>query len=112
MTRTSLIIMLAATAALAGCKENHTIVAGGPDADNDASAEANGPVALPPSIAASKTYRCADNTIVDIDWMSDGTAQVKKKGEGAATPIPAGSTELKGDAKAKSVSYKGQNCNS
>ena len=40
MTRTSLIIMLAATAALAGCKENHTIVAGGPDADNDASAEA------------------------------------------------------------------------
>ena len=44
--------------------------------------------------------------------MSDGTAQVKKKGEGAATPIPAGSAELKGDAKAKSVSYKGQNCNS
>ena len=108
-----MLMMLAAAAALAGCnKENHTIVAGGPDADNDTNTAANGPVALPPSISASKTYRCADNTIIDIDWMSDGTAHVKKKGQEAPTVIAAGSPDLKGDAKAKSVSYKGQNCNS
>ena len=34
MTRTALLITLAATAALAGCnKQSHTIVAGGPPAD-------------------------------------------------------------------------------
>ena len=108
-----MLIMLAAAAALAGRnKDNHTIVAGGPDADNEANVAADGPVALPPSIAASKTYRCADNTIIDIDWMSDGTAHVKKKGQEAPTVIAAGSADLKGDAKVKSVSYKGQNCNS
>ena len=113
MTRTPMLILIVAAAALAGCnKESHTIVAG-PDVDNDTNAVAsNGPVALPPSISASKTYRCADNTIVDIDWRSDGTAHVKKKGQEEPTVITAGSSDLKGDAKAKSVSYKGQNCNS
>ena len=32
---------------------------------------------LPPAIAASKTYRCKDNSLVYIDWLSDGTARVK-----------------------------------
>jgi hypothetical protein len=76
MTRTPLLIMLAATAALAGCnKENHTIVAGPPG--DDVNAAANAPIALPPSIQSSKTYRCADNSVVYVDWMSDGSAHVK-----------------------------------
>lgn len=115
MTRTPMLIMLAAAAALAGCnKENHTIVAGGPDADNEAnaSATANGPVALPPSIASSKTYRCADSSLLYVDWMSDGSVHVKKKQDEAPTVIAAGSSEIKGDAKAKSINYKGQSCNS
>lgn len=29
------------------------------------------PVALPPSIAASHTYRCKDNSLVYVDFMSD-----------------------------------------
>jgi hypothetical protein len=29
------------------------------------------PVALPPSVVSSKTYRCADNKIVYVDWLSD-----------------------------------------
>lgn len=58
-------------AALAACnKENHTIVADGP-ADN-ANAVATANVVLPPSIQSSKTYRCADNLIVHVDWLSDG----------------------------------------
>ena len=30
-------------------------------------------VVLPPSIQASKAYRCKDNSLVYIDWLSDGT---------------------------------------
>ena len=109
MTRTTLLITLAAAAALAGCnKEDHTIVAGPPD--DNLSSPANGPVALPPSITASKVYRCADNTVVYVNWMSDGSANVKTKPDGAISPVAAGSPELQGDANAKSVTYKGKTC--
>jgi len=79
MTRTPLLLTLAAAAALAGCnKENHTIVAG-PDV-GDANVVANGPVALPPSIVATKIYRCADNNVVTVDYLSDGkSANVHEK---------------------------------
>jgi hypothetical protein len=111
MTRTPLLIMLAAAAALAGCnKEDHTIVAGPNADDNATNAEANAPVALPPSITASKVYRCADNTVVYVNWMSDGSAHVKNKPDEVATPVPAGSAELKGDEKAASITYKGKSC--
>jgi hypothetical protein len=113
MTRTPLLIIAAAAVALAGCgKENHTIVAG-PDVDDNqpANVAANGPVALPPSIAASKSYRCADNTLIYVDWMSDGTAHVKKsRDEVGGTPIAAGSPDLKGDPKSSSITFKGQSC--
>ena len=43
---------------------------------------ANANVALPPSITASKTYRCKDNSIVYIDWLSDRKlADVNEVGE-------------------------------
>jgi hypothetical protein len=109
MTRTHLIITLAAAAALAGCdKGSHTITA---DQTGDNLA-ANAPVALPPSITANKSYRCKDNSLVYIDWMSDGTARVKKsREEMGGTPVTPGN-ELKGDANAKSITYNGQACNS
>ena len=90
MTRTPLLITLAAAAALAGCnKENHTIVAGGPPGD-DINVATNAPVALPPSITASKIYRCADNTIVYVDWLSDGkTANVRTEKGGSPTQVVA-----------------------
>jgi hypothetical protein len=108
MTRTALLIMLAAAAALAGCKENHTIVAG-PAGETDENATANEHVALPPSIAASKSYRCADNKLIYVDWMSDGTAHVKKTREEVGTVVTPG-TDLKGDANAKAITYGGQSC--
>lgn len=71
MTRTPLILTLAAAAALAGCnKENHTIVAG-PDADDGNKVVAKANVQLPPSIIATKLYRCADNSVVTVDYLSD-----------------------------------------
>ena len=110
MTRIPLLITLAAAAALAGCKENHTIVAGGPDEGNNATNIAtNGPVVLPPSITASKAYRCAANKLVYIDWMSDGSARVKKTQDEPGTAVTPG-TELKGDPKGSSITYKGESC--
>jgi len=112
MTRTPLLIIAAVAVALAGCgKENHTIVAGPDVDDNQSNVASNAPVALPPAIAASKSYRCADNALIYVDWMSDGTAHVKKsRDEVGGTPIAAGSPDLKGDAKASSITYKGQSC--
>jgi len=90
MNRTPLLITLAAAAALAGCnKQDHTIVAG-PPGDNDVNVAANGPVALPPSISASKIYRCADNKVVYVDWLSDGkTANVRTEQAGPPTQVAA-----------------------
>ncbi len=84
MTRTPLLITLAAAAALAGCnKENHTIVAGGDPGDNAAA-----PVALPPSVASSKVYRCADNKIVYVDWLSDNmSANIRTEQGGSPTQL-------------------------
>jgi hypothetical protein len=110
MTRTPLLIALVAAAALAGCnKESHTIVAGPDTGDNEANAAAAGPVALPPSITSSKAYRCKDNQLVYIDWMSDGSARVKKTREEVGTAVTPGA-ELKGDAQAGTVTYNGQSC--
>jgi uncharacterized lipoprotein YajG len=109
MTRT-ITFALAAAAALAGCnKEDHTITSG-PEAGN---ATANADVVLPPSISASKIYRCKDNSVVYIDWLSDNkSANVRGEKNGAAThvmaaeegkPMVAEGYSLTGTATASSV---------
>ena len=40
-----------------------------PDYDDNVTANAN--VQLPPSIVATKTYRCADNAVVVVNYLSD-----------------------------------------
>jgi hypothetical protein len=89
MTRTPLILALGVAAALAGChKENHTIIAGPDGADNDANIVANGPIELPPTVTASKIYRCADNQIVYVDWLSDNkSANVRTDKSGMPTQV-------------------------
>ena len=85
MTRT-LILTLAAAAALAGCnKESHTIVAG-PDT-GDYNVAANADVQLPPSIVATKLYRCADNSVVTVDYLSDGKSANVHTGKTAPTVL-------------------------
>lgn len=84
MTRT-LFLMLGAAAALAGCnKESHTLVSGPDGEDNGANIAANGPVALPPAIVATKIYRCADNNIVTVDYLSDDKSANVHATKGAA----------------------------
>ena len=104
--------------ALAGCKQE-TIVAG-EQPDPMARELANAaPVELPPSIASSKTYRCKDNSLVQIDWLAqdkgayvhgDGSAQTHLKPAAAAEGKPAstdltaeGGYALKGNATASTV---------
>ena len=127
MTRTPMLIMLAAVAALAGCnKQSHTIVGGEPG-DNDVNTAAKAPVALPPAIAVSKTYRCADNKIVYVDWLSDNkSANLRTDKSGVPTLVTtaeagkpmtgAGGYSLDGTSSAKSVKiaipgHPAQSCN-
>jgi hypothetical protein len=103
---------------LTACKQE-TIVGGQqPDPMKDELANA-APVELPPAIAASKTYRCHDNSLVRIDWLAqdkgayvhgDGQAQTHLKpaepveGKPASTDLVAeGGFVLKGNATASSV---------
>jgi hypothetical protein len=89
MTRTPLLLMLAAAAALAGCKQSHTIVAGpdtGESETNNVVVNAN--VQLPPSIIATKLYRCADNSVVTVDYLSDNkSANVRAGKEGGPVQV-------------------------
>jgi uncharacterized lipoprotein YajG len=90
MTRIPLIVTLAAAAALAGCnKQSHTIVAGPDTGDNDVNVVKT-PVQLPPSIVATKIYRCADNAIVTVDYLSDNkSANLHVGKDGAITQVAA-----------------------
>ena len=106
MTRNAILITLAAAAALAGCDIKGQTIGG-----DDTNKVENASIALPPSITGSKAYRCKDNHLIYIDWMSDGTARVKKTREEVGTPVTPG-TDLKGDSSAKSVTYNGQDCKS
>jgi hypothetical protein len=90
MTRTPLLITLFAAAALAGCNNSsHNIVAGQEPGD-ETNAAANANVQLPPTIASSKIYRCEDNKVVYVDWLSDNkSANIRTDKAGSPTQVTA-----------------------
>lgn len=86
MTRTHILFTLAAAAALAGCHK-HTIVSGPPDDNNVA---VNADVQLPPSIIKTTLYRCADNSVVTVDYLSDNkSANVRAGKDTTSTQVTA-----------------------
>ena len=104
--------------ALTACKPE--TITGGEQPDPMARELANAaPVELPPAIAASKTYRCKDNSLVQIDWLADNKGAyvhgedrtqthvktaVAVEGEPASTDLTAeGGYVLKGNAAASTV---------
>lgn len=92
MTRTTLLLTLAAAAALAGCdNQGQTIIAGprGAEGYNDSQDVDVSNVQLPPSIAASKTYRCKGNGIVQIDWLSDDKTANLRSDDGRVVQLTA-----------------------
>jgi hypothetical protein len=122
MIKTPLAILLVAAAALAGCNQSdHTIHASEPY-DPQANAVANSaPVAMPPSIVASHPYRCKDNSLVSIDWLTDGTtnsARATPKGGTAVTltqaepngPYSGEGATLTGTAQDNTITYGGKSC--
>ena len=111
-----LILIALGTVALSACNvESENIVAGEVPDPMAGELAAAPPVELPPAIAASKTYRCKDNSLVSIDWLADNKSanvrvgnattlvQLKAAVEGEALTAADG-TSLTGNATAASVS--------
>lgn len=109
--RTPLITLVAA-AALAGCNQDSNSDAASADVANVAAA--NTPVVLPPSISHSKIYRCADNRVIYVDWLSDNkSANIRTEKGGSPTQVTAaeeggpltaeGGFEIQGTGEAASV---------
>ncbi|HEX8526466.1 hypothetical protein [Allosphingosinicella sp.] len=84
----NLITSAAAIAALVGlsaCNSEPKAEAGNNSAANSASAKA--PVELPPSIEKSRIYRCRDNSLVYVDFLTNGTAAVRTSQTGVPTSL-------------------------
>jgi hypothetical protein len=101
--------------ALAACKPQPTTI-NQTDNDDMKTAVANAaPVTLPPSILATKTFRCADNSVVVVDFYSDnasasltpkkGASPVLLKAPAAGQPM-AGADGILLDGKATDASVK------
>ena len=87
MIRNITLIVLGATA-LAACNSEPEVVGGQPDPMKDELAKA-APVELPPATASTRTYRCKDNSVVRVDWLSDNTAYVHGEGQAQTHVKPA-----------------------
>lgn len=76
-----LILAAVGAVALAGCNSEPEVI---DEYDPQAAALKNAaPVELPPSIVASRTYRCRDNSLVYVDFLSNGTANIRNDEGGA-----------------------------
>ena len=71
--------------ALAACNQTETPAAGEADATKAAAAVEE--IEMPPAITASGTYRCADNTILYVDFLGANEAADIRVGDKAATAV-------------------------
>lgn len=120
MTRTFTIIALAAAATLAGCdNSDHTITTGEPYDPQEEAVQNLQNVELPPSIVASHAYRCQDNSLVYIDWLSNDTARVKQSRDEIGTTVTREGEEgaytaegqsVTGAASDQTITVNGQSC--
>jgi hypothetical protein len=102
---------LAALITLAACNKEPEVIGGPVDPQAEALKNAP-PVELPPSITASRTYRCADNSLVYIDFFSNDSAAVRTSENGERHRLAAaegGAFEAEGysvSANAETIQYK------
>jgi hypothetical protein len=120
--RKTLPLALVAAFALAGCEQkpetfNSTIS----DPQQQELANANvAAIAPPPMIKSSHSYRCKDNSLIFVDFMTDDkTANFKSKKDGPAvvlTALEAGKPYVSADGAktitggGESISYNGTAC--
>jgi hypothetical protein len=98
--------------ALAACNSKPTAIHPD-DGDDMKTAVANAaPVSLPPAISATKSFRCADNSVVSVDFYSDNASAtlhpktgspVALKAPAAGQPMVGGGYTLDGKATDSSV---------
>jgi hypothetical protein len=105
---------LAALLILPSCNNKpQTIVAGDDDPQAEQLKSAK-PVAPPPMIQASRTYRCKDNSLVYADFYTNNTVAVRSKKDAAPTILtsPDGTAPYTAEgysisANAHTISYAG-----
>lgn len=120
MTRIFTLFAIAAAATIAGCdNSDHTITAGEPYDPQENAIQNLENVQLPPAIVASHAYRCADNSLVYVDWLNNDSARIKENRnevgttvtrEGGEGPYTAEGQSLSGSADARSITVNGQSC--
>lgn len=109
-----LLIPAVALVALAACDVQPTKI--GPGAETTPTPTPTGPpVELPPSIAASKQYRCADNSLAFVEWFSGGKGGLVRTERGGSSvrvqpseeagTFTGGGYVLKGDKDAVAVQF-------
>jgi hypothetical protein len=99
----------AATIALAACSSEPEVLGNG-RFDPQAEALKNAaPVAPPPMVSASKTYRCSDNSLFYVDFYSDNTATIRTEQTGSPTSLTATNGQPPFTAEGYSVSGTGDN---
>lgn len=80
---------LAALVALGACNNKPQTIVAGPDDPQAEQLKSAKPVAAPPMIQASRTYRCADNTLVYADFYTNNTVSVRTEKAGTPTILTA-----------------------
>ena len=90
LIRNALPLALAAAFALAGCEQKPESMNTG-TVDPQAAELANAaPAVAPPMIKTSHSYRCKDNSLIFVDFMTDDkTATYKTSKEGTVTTLKA-----------------------
>ena len=85
------LIAAASLGLLSACNQNdEPEVVGGPRDPMAAELANAAPVELPPSVKANKQFRCKDNSLLFVDYMSDDkTALLRTEKGGAATTLKA-----------------------
>ncbi|MCW2365319.1 hypothetical protein M2341_000766 [Sphingobium sp. B7D2B] len=114
------IALCAAALALSACKSEPETFNTGTNDPMAAELANAGNVALPPMLRASTTYRCKDNSLIFVDFMTDDvTANLRTEKGGPITGLKApeagqpfvsadGATKLEGAG--ETVTYNGQAC--
>ena len=83
MNKTLLILAPLSVLALAACNKSETPATS--ESGTETAAAPAAPVEMPPAITASGTYRCADNTILYVDFLGKNVAADIRVGDKAAT---------------------------
>jgi hypothetical protein len=78
----------AALLLISACDNKPEVVDTTPD-PQAAALNSAAPVARPPMIQASRTYRCKDNALLYADFYTDNTVRVRNSAQGESTTLTA-----------------------